>query len=661
MCTRGDVRSVWIAVLVVLAAVSVSDCRGGGAGGTKATLPADLKYGFRHDPMKWVRNDKSWRGAQVRTFVFERPQPGDRDVLARETGACFKRAERGQAKGSPGDASDTFGWAHRVFELGCAPDDPRLAKLIDHAKEVIAEREGQPSESPFYAYRFLALAGEGKIPAVTAWLQPQADDPHQWIASGCQWGPVLHAEPLWAARDAVRGAEAAVEKALRWMADGTDQAGCLGFWDPWSFIHCADYVDLPVSAEVVAKMVPMLLRTQSSAGDWGFHTPCILSALKKHGLLEHLRKLPPLPPDWRIVRSIPTPAGSWGSMAWDGKSLWLHDREAKRAVAVSPEDGQVIGKVEIPTKEAWGLAWHRGCLVFQTDDPLRLLKVNTETGEASETAPIEKPIKLTHWATGVPILHALGTEEPAIWYCHWLLGPMRRRRTRELIEWGEKPFGGRYNGVAHDGKHLWALDSKGKRICIIEKAESAQETTDALEAAVERHRESVTAELARHHKAVADCNAALVREYESAIKRTKEKGAESQEEVRKLQDQLAAIKATVQANPEAPVWPADLSAFEGTWHITYDNGYTREYAIAGGGRVTFTGQVDPNGQTERLDFQGRILLRHPRPVLCFPADGKLEEPRITEDGRLVIRHWGLASRYLVGEPDCLGTGRRLDR
>jgi hypothetical protein len=34
----------------------------------------------------------------------------------------------------------------------------------------------------------------------------------------------------------------------------------------------------------------------------------------------------------------------------------------------------------------------------------------------------------------------------------------------------EKPFEGRCNGIAHDGKHFWALDTRGKRICAIEKA-----------------------------------------------------------------------------------------------------------------------------------------------------------------------------------------------
>jgi len=36
---------------------------------------------------------------------------------------------------------------------------------------------------------------------------------------------------------------------------------------------------------------------------------------------------------------------------------------------------------------------------------------------------------------------------------------------------GEKPFDGRCEGLAWDGKHLWALDNTGKRICVIEKAE----------------------------------------------------------------------------------------------------------------------------------------------------------------------------------------------
>ena len=48
-------------------------------------------------------------------------------------------------------------------------------------------------------------------------------------------------------------------------------------------------------------------------------------------------------------------------------------------------------------------------------------------------------------------------------------------RHGHLLDWGEKPFDGRCDGIAHDGKQLWALDRKTKRICAIVKTTDNQE------------------------------------------------------------------------------------------------------------------------------------------------------------------------------------------
>ena len=44
---------------------------------------------------------------------------------------------------------------------------------------------------------------------------------------------------------------------------------------------------------------------------------------------------------------------------------------------------------------------------------------------------------------------------------------------------GERPFGSATNGIAWDGRNLWALDTEDDRICIIEKTESGKEITTA--------------------------------------------------------------------------------------------------------------------------------------------------------------------------------------
>jgi len=49
---------------------------------------------------------------------------------------------------------------------------------------------------------------------------------------------------------------------------------------------------------------------------------------------------------------------------------------------------------------------------------------------------------------------------------------VRTKMDGTILDWGEQPVG--WAGVAWDGKVLWALDRKNKRICIVEKREPAK-------------------------------------------------------------------------------------------------------------------------------------------------------------------------------------------
>jgi len=58
-----------------------------------------------------------------------------------------------------------------------------------------------------------------------------------------------------------------------------------------------------------------------------------------------------------------------------------------------------------------------------------------------------------------------------VWFCHfWAPVVTRSALDGKLMEWGEAPLGGNCNGLAWDGKRLWALDAKGGRICAIQRA-----------------------------------------------------------------------------------------------------------------------------------------------------------------------------------------------
>ena len=45
---------------------------------TKTQKGIRFRYGFRHDPMKWINESESVPAAQVRTFCLKRPKPGDK-------------------------------------------------------------------------------------------------------------------------------------------------------------------------------------------------------------------------------------------------------------------------------------------------------------------------------------------------------------------------------------------------------------------------------------------------------------------------------------------------------------------------------------------------------------------------------------------------------
>ena len=152
---------------------------------------------------------------------------------------------------------------------------------------------------------------------------------------------------LWDGREAV-DVTAALTAGLTWVADNMNAAGCLSYWDPMGLTDLAGYVDHPLAKRVVEQQVPMLLRWQEANGGWDDNSLAVFRALHQWGLLEPLSKLPPLPEDWKTVRSIPVPEGAWWGMTFGDGLFWLRDRERGEAVAISPQDGSVVRRIKFP-------------------------------------------------------------------------------------------------------------------------------------------------------------------------------------------------------------------------------------------------------------------------------------------------------------------------
>jgi len=287
---------------------------------------------------------------------------------------------------------------------------------------------------------------------------------------------------------------------------------------------------------MVVRAIPMILRAQEADGDFRWWTSSVFRTLHRYGLIDPLRKLPPLPPDWRIVRSIPAPVDGLRTLAWDGERIWtIQPGDGAKLYAISPNDGVVVNTLPVNDKTAQGVGWQGESLLLVFNDPRSVHQIDPETGRilsvvnllgegsacgvapvgnkiwvcdnwnpciweydpAKPGEPVEADVPTTElkgrylWlAGGNPV--DIAVQDDSVWHCDGL-APLiiRSRQDGQLMDWGEHPFPESY-GITYDGKNLWVLDNKNKRICIIEKTESGRQITEAL--ATKRQREELPAE-----------------------------------------------------------------------------------------------------------------------------------------------------------------------
>lgn len=357
------VTAPWLAVLPVLVAVAASDCHGATA--TDATVK--LKYGFRYDPMKWIENDRSLEGAKVRTFVLKKPTPGDKEKIAKKINELLAEARQGGAPGA--------GKLLRLAELGVDAKLPEVKRSIDWmVNDTGADYDTRGARALHVLCRLgahQATERDARLRKVAARLKKRAS-----------WKPVVDLRALWAGRKFVDVSDA-LDAGLTWLAEGLNEAGCLGGNHPWTILTLAGEVRNPRGRRIVEKMIPFILRSQNPdggfggvGGEWwppseGQQSFVVLQALVRHNLLDKLRELPPLPADWKVVRSIPAPEGQVWALAWDGARFWAGQKNTREAVALSAQDGRVLKRLRIPDAlkfHGWwddpmGLAWWNGTLV----------------------------------------------------------------------------------------------------------------------------------------------------------------------------------------------------------------------------------------------------------------------------------------------------------
>jgi len=315
-----------------------------------------------------------------------------------------------------------------------------------------------------------------------------------------------------------------VDARLKELGDRTNEIGCLNKLDPLGNFYGIASVDSPLARELVIRHLPILLRTQRRDGSWNNgSTPLICGALRKYGLFERLRELPPLPPDWRVVDTIAAPEESLLTLDWNNGLFWSVAPEKQVVVAISPADGSVVKRLPVPSENLQGVGAYEGKLaVSSLANKGTLTLLDPDSGEVVGEHRVGLP-----WAGGgegagvmqvgeevwighgcwVPVVEPeTGSERRLEGYGPWPLDLARDGDTvwitdgmhsflmyhwglkEDIIEVVDAPFGkggqGRQpvfgiienespvHGITHDGKDLWALDSKNHRICRMERAVS---------------------------------------------------------------------------------------------------------------------------------------------------------------------------------------------
>ena len=288
-----------------------------------------IRHGFRYDPMEWVNNDRDIKAARL--DVFGQQLEGDREVLD-------ARVDEVLAGGGNADVR---------LNLGCAKDRPEFRARLD---EVCSQHVLAPDRPPWFHEEAPALWAalrygwerDNEPKNMLIDLVTRVTGAHLLDCDPWAWGRTFGA--LWEGRHLVD----TVPKTGEYLHDNVNIADCLVGGSPWATLMAVSIPDHPLCRDIVPIYIPLILRSQDPATAWGWDSVAVLNALVKTGLIARLRELPPLPPDWRIVRSIPAPEGDLRSLTWEGEHLWTVDTETCDLIALDPGDGAVVKRVKAP-------------------------------------------------------------------------------------------------------------------------------------------------------------------------------------------------------------------------------------------------------------------------------------------------------------------------
>jgi hypothetical protein len=473
--------------------------------------------------MEFVQNSDSLQAAAVRMMFSGQPKPGDAERLEAHFTEVFAgqepdgHLEQQHHSGARATSEKLLG----LLDLGCSPGRPEVQRALEAVEKAIAE---VPEDEAVGCRELTALlmTGRAEHPTIKSSLERLAKSTVEGLGEGDPGTPMAQLMALWLGRE-LADVDDAIETILQWLENAVEPPGCskqLGLCEPWGLVDMVGLVGHPAAARIARTLVPMLLRSQEPDGGWGerwwiggekHSTIYAFKALREHGLLDELRDLPPLPPDWEVVRAIPAPCEKPRNITCGDDKLWVLDGAEWAAIAVSPDDGAVLETVVLPKKprmSGFGFAASDGVFyltahgeegtarthVFEVDmasgEVRRELFVRGSTDGLGCAKVGESLLVADGWMGGVWVVDLqdpeaesrlirvaasmpdyLASHGEEVWGVDWFSPSLVKTNTEgDLLDWGEQPFG--FNAIAFDGEHLWALDAENNRICLIERADA---------------------------------------------------------------------------------------------------------------------------------------------------------------------------------------------
>lgn len=489
----------------------------GGASGVEG-------YGFRVDPFPWAAAEPTYVGALIRRDVLGEPLPDDEALIAArvEEMLAGQRPDGSLAATSPRTALALYGL--RFF--GAGRDDPRVARAFRaalrqaRAEEPDDEGVDRAGHLPMLLCKVLCDADVRDHAAVRQALRYYSEQIEQCLAQRKPWTLGIALAMLWSGRD-VMDVSAALNRLITWLERRLERVASLDLLDIWHLIEALSQVGHPAARRCLMLMLPAILRAQAGDGSWRLfnteRTYFVMLALSRHNLLDELRRLPPLPPCWREVRSLPAPGAAPSHLCGDGSLLWLVDgcclrdehAAAWAAYAIDPADGRVVRRLVLPRRPgmvslccwdsrpvicaggrpprlylldpAAGALTGETALEFAGDDLRKVVQVGHEllVAEAypgpvwaydSRRPGLRQPIRLSG-ASPLP----LAWDGSLIWSLDAVTGLVTAcRRDGTLVDWASSPVAPDQHraGLAwHDGR-LWALDTVARRLVQVERTDA---------------------------------------------------------------------------------------------------------------------------------------------------------------------------------------------